>query len=157
MILRQQSPQIARLHLDSRIKPFLAFRSTSPPRRGWIRAIRDALGMTGTQLATRMRVTQPTVAEFERSEIEGRITLGTLERAAQALGCKLVYALVPEDSLENTVAARAREVAKKRLANVIQTMRLEDQELNDAAESTQLEWLTQHLLTREPRTLWHEE
>jgi predicted DNA-binding mobile mystery protein A len=156
MLLKEQ-PQISRHQLDTRIKPFLSSKSAQPPRRGWIRAIRDGLGMTGAQLAARMRVKQPTVAEFERSEAEGRITLATLERAAQALGCKLVYAFVPENSIETTVNERARAVARKRLALVGQTMRLEDQELDSEAEAWQLERLTQHLLTHEARSLWQEE
>ncbi len=82
------------------------------PARGWIRAIRDALGMTSRQLATRLDVSQSAVAQLERSEVAGSIRLDSLRRAADALGCDLVYALVPRTTLEQTVADRAASVAR---------------------------------------------
>jgi predicted DNA-binding mobile mystery protein A len=113
--------------------------------------------MTGSQLAKRLRVTQPTISELERNEATRRITLDTLDRAAKALGCRLVYALVPEESLETTVAMRAREVAQKRLVHVGRTMRLEDQEMEKDAEAWHLERLARQLAADAPSSLWDEE
>jgi predicted DNA-binding mobile mystery protein A len=113
--------------------------------------------MTGAQLAERLGIKQPSVAEFERNEVEHRITLETLDRAAKAMGCRLVYALVPEQSLETTVQLRARAVARKRMSHVGRTMRLEDQEMDKDAEAWHLERLTQQLAADAPSSLWDED
>src|SRR5271168_700114 len=102
----------SRSHLDERFSepgPLLRF---TPPARGWIKAIRQALGMTTEQLAKRMRVKQPSVINFEQSEAKGTIELATLRRVAQALDCTLIYALVPNRPLETTIQERARAFAR---------------------------------------------
>ncbi|WP_256753854.1 mobile mystery protein A [Mesorhizobium sp. Mes31] len=113
--------------LDARLllaKPIERF---TPPPRGWIRAIRDCLGMSGAQLGKRIGVAQQTIRAFELSEENGTIQLQTLRRVAQALGGKLVYAIVPDTSLEDMIRNRAREIALEALTRVSHTMRLEDQ------------------------------
>jgi predicted DNA-binding mobile mystery protein A len=126
------------------------------PTRGWIRAIRTALGMTTGQLARRMGVAQPRIIEIERGEADGNITLKTLQRAAEALGCRLVYVLVPEHPLEDTLRERASLIADQQLASVEQTMRLEAQEVHDAQQREQTRRrLADELLTR-PARLWDE-
>ena len=116
------------------------------PNAGWIRAIREALGMTAEDLAARMGVTQSTLTRIERSERTGRIQLDTLERAADALDCELVYALVPRQSLEQTATARAQELARERLRRVQHTMALEDQGVEEGHLAENLELLTRHYL-----------
>ncbi|KRP85840.1 hypothetical protein AOQ72_04145 [Bradyrhizobium yuanmingense] len=86
-------------HLDSRFATLRALSHSQRPPKGWIRAIRDALGMTTAQYAKRLGVSQPRIVELERSEQGGSVTLNTLQRAAEALGCRLVYVLVPERPL----------------------------------------------------------
>jgi predicted DNA-binding mobile mystery protein A len=78
------------------------------PHLGWIRYVRDALNMNGHQLARRMGIRQPTLARLEQKEREGTVTLGALRRAANALGCELVYSLVPRTSLADVVEAQVR-------------------------------------------------
>ncbi|MBV8446883.1 MAG: mobile mystery protein A, partial [Hyphomicrobiales bacterium] len=87
-------------HLDQRLKALSAITRNSLPPRGWIRAIRDALGMTTVQLARRLGVSQPRITELEKSELSGSISLRSLRRAAEALGCQVVYVLVPNKPLE---------------------------------------------------------
>ena len=87
------------------------------PDPGWIRTIRDALGMSSRQLAARMGLSQPAVSQLERSEVAGRIRLDSLRRAAAALECELVYALVPRVALEETLDTRARALARRDLAS----------------------------------------
>jgi predicted DNA-binding mobile mystery protein A len=123
----------ARRRLDERLrllKPEDRFR---PPPRGWVRAIRDALGMTGVQFARRLEIKPQSVDALEQSEASGSIQLRTLRRAAEALDCTLVYALVPNDSLENSVRARARKIALRDLGRVAHTMKLEAQGTADGA------------------------
>src|SRR5688572_16631363 len=92
----------SRARLDERLAQFGPAEQYRPPNRGWIRAIREALGMTTAQLATRLGVRQPSVVAIEQSEERGSIELATLRRAAEALNCSLVYALVPKQPLELT-------------------------------------------------------
>lgn len=143
-------------HLDQRFAALRgAFAGQRPPK-GSIRAVRDALGMTSAQFARRLRVAQPTAIELERSEAESRITLQSLERAAEALGCRLVYALVPEKPLEETLRQRAKHIAAKKIASVEHTMRLEDQAVR--SKKARSEWeqkLVEELLAK-PARLWDE-
>jgi predicted DNA-binding mobile mystery protein A len=112
--------------------------------------------MTSTQLAKRLGVRQPRVIEMERGEAAGKITVQSLERAAEAMGCRLVYLLVPEKPLTKMIEERASQLAKKKLASIDQTMRLEDQEVHDTNFKAQaLQRLTQELL-RQPARLWDE-
>jgi predicted DNA-binding mobile mystery protein A len=126
------------------------------PQRGWIRAIRTALGMRTGQMAKRMNVSQPRVNELERSEIQGSITLNSLERAAQALGCRVVYVFVPEHPLADTIRDRAYKLAEQKLASVEQTMRLEAQEVTDKRQrQADLRQLAETYIER-PGGLWDE-
>lgn len=102
-------------------------KSAKRPPKGWLRAIRDALGMTTAQFARRLGVSQPRIVKLEQAEIDGSVTLRSLERAAEALGCRVVYALVPHHSLAETIDERERTVARRRLESVAHTMALENQ------------------------------
>ncbi len=126
------------------------------PSRGWIRAIREALGMTTGQLAKRLGVHQPRVVELERGEATGNITIKSLQRAAEALGCRLVYTLVPEEPLTDTIRKRASVVAGRQLASVQQTMRLEAQEVTDKGQLQEAQQKLVANLLRRPARLWDE-
>ena len=117
----------SRSTLDERFREMGPATRFSVPVRGWIRAVRGALGMTTEQLAKRLSVRQPSVIAIEQSEAKGTIELATLRRVAEALDCTLVYALVPKQPLGDTVRARARAFLRGRRAAVEHTMVLEDQ------------------------------
>lgn len=119
----------SRSRLDERFKELGPFTRFAPPVRGWIKAIREALGMSTAQLAKRMGIKQPSIIALEQSEAKGTIELATLRRAAEALDCNLVYALVPKKPLETIVRDRAREFVRRRLEPVEQSMLLEDQKV----------------------------
>ena len=104
-------------------------RSLARPQGGWIRGIRIALGMSAKDLASRMNIDASTLSRLETSEIEGRVNLESLTRAAEALNCDLVYALVPRESLELTVSRQAHSVARNSLEDTNLTMALESQAL----------------------------
>ena len=146
---------IARKHLDDRLNGKAVAESLTRPPRGWIKAIREALGMSTAQLAHRMRVSQPAVVLLEQSEVSDKIKLETLQRVAAALNCRLVYALIPETPLESMVQDRARQVAAKHLGAVEHTMRLENQEVGSGNIRTeQIDRLASQI---DVRTLWNEE
>jgi predicted DNA-binding mobile mystery protein A len=126
---KHERAALARSGLDARFHDHNILAFTERPTRGWVRAIRDALGMSSRQLAARMDISQPAVAQLERSEADGVVQLDTLRRAADALECDLVYVLVPRASLDEVVRNRARTVARADIATVDRTMRLEQQGL----------------------------
>jgi predicted DNA-binding mobile mystery protein A len=114
--------------IDRSLEPFAGLRSVSRPQRGWLRAVREALGVTIREVSQKMRNTPQTVASFEKSEAGNRITLQTLRRYAEALDCELVYAIVPKNgSLKRLAETRIRAKAEKDVRAVEHTMALEDQ------------------------------
>jgi predicted DNA-binding mobile mystery protein A len=118
----------AREGLDQRLVPLGPPSRYVPPPLGWVRAIRDALGMTAADLAARMGVTGPAVRSLENKETDGGARLSSLRRAAQAMDCTLVYAFIPNSSLQHTVERRATTILDERMKRVHQTMALEAQE-----------------------------
>jgi predicted DNA-binding mobile mystery protein A len=104
----------------------------------------------------RLRITQPSTTGMEQAEASKTITLETLERAARALDCELVYALVPRKPLETLVQERARECARGRLRAISHSMALEDQRVGEEDERAQLERLVQKLIDGPGSALWHE-
>ena len=139
----------SRSQLDQRFKEWSAV-SYNAPVRGWIKAIREALGMTTAQLADRMGVKQPSIVSLEQSEEKGTIELATLRRAAEALDCRLVYALVPNKPLETMVRERARLFIRRRRGPVEHSMLLEDQEVNRSADAN----LDDVVRETNPRLFW---
>jgi predicted DNA-binding mobile mystery protein A len=148
---RRKSAAEARRSLDRVLAPYRALSPRRPPR-GWIRAIRDAFGMTAGQLGARMGVTQPTVQKLERSEQEGTIQLNSLRRVAEALDCELVYVFVPREPLERAYETAAREVARRELRAISHSMALEDQAVDDADEDDRLRRFIEDEL--DPREVW---
>jgi predicted DNA-binding mobile mystery protein A len=146
---------LARKHLDKRLDRLRPTEAFARPPRGWVRAIRDALGMTAEQLAKRLHVSQSRVSALERAEVDDSVTLATLRRAAEALDCTLVYALVPRQPLEKQLMERARAVAAEKLSRVDQTMRLEDQGVSAEELNSERERLAREL-AEHPRRLWDE-
>lgn len=139
----------------AKLKP-LTNEAARPPC-GWIRAIREALGMTTGQLAKRLGVHQPRVTELERGEATGNITAKSLERAAEALGCRLVYVFMPKEPLGDTIHKRASIIAERQLASVEHTMRLEAQGVNDEAQRQEAHRRLVDKLLRRPARLWDEQ
>lgn len=141
-------------HLDARFAALRPLAKSPRPPKGWLRAVRNALGMTTAQFAQRLGVSQPRIVELEQSEASGSVTLNTLQRAAEALGCRLVYALVPEQPLAETVRERAELIAERQSGAVEHTMRLEDQAVTSKQASKDLRRQRIEELMRRPARLW---
>lgn len=110
--------------------------------------------MTTRQLGDRLGVGPSTITALEQSELRDAVSLATLRAAAEAMGCRLVYAMVPDPGLEDTVYQRAMRLADAQLARSSHTMVLENQGLaaeDLAAERTRL---VEDLLRGDPRRLW---
>jgi predicted DNA-binding mobile mystery protein A len=87
--------------------------------------------MSARELGARMEVTPQAVSALEHAERSGGIRLSSLRRAASAMDCDVVYALVPRRSLDHTVRLAAENAARRRLGRVAGTMALEDQTVGD--------------------------
>lgn len=139
--------------LETTLAPWRSLRH-SRPTVGWLKAIREALGMTTRQLAQSVGVSQSTVIDIEKSERKGDITLASLRRYAAALDCELVYALVPRRPLQETLEARADQLARDQVARVSQSMSLENQATSDEHRQREIADLRQKLLEGKRSRLW---
>lgn len=144
---------IIRQQLDTTLASLKAT-NTQVPVKGWIRAIREALGMSGRQLAQRLKVSQPRIPRLEQDELTGSVTIKTMQQVAEALDCTFVYALVPRTSLEDTVRGQARLVLQERMGRVAHSMLLEAQSLSAEEQQRSLEAAIDELLREMPKELW---
>lgn len=151
----RHNQSIIRRQLDARFDKLRPVMHLAKPQAGWIRAIRQSLGMSAAQLADRMGVSQPRIIAMEHGEAQGAINVKTLQRAAEALNCTLVYVLVPNEPLEQVVHDRSIRVAAERVANVEHTMRLENQPTPAEARDAQLREVAESLVAHTPRFLWN--
>jgi predicted DNA-binding mobile mystery protein A len=126
------------------------------PRIGWIKTLRQALGMTAQQLASRIGVTRGRMVQIENAEVADAITLRSLKNAAAAMGCEVVYAIVPVGSysLEDIVRARANQIAAERIARVAHSMSLEAQTVKSKTTKRQKEQNAQNLRDIMNKKLW---
>jgi predicted DNA-binding mobile mystery protein A len=130
-------------------------RPTRPPA-GWLRAIREALGMTSSVLAARLEITASGVRKLEQAEAADAITLGTLRRVAEALDCDLQYALVPRRPLREMRRQQALRLAQQWQQRAGRTMALEAQPIDAPSEGAQqrLEAMAQEILRTSGTRLW---
>lgn len=149
-----ETAALARKHLDRRLAPLRKTNDLVRPPRGWIKALREALGMTTAQLAHRTGVAQSRISRIEKDEVGDAVTLKTLRQIAEGLDCTLIYALVPNDSLEQTARKRACVIADQQLARTHHTMKLENQALTASDLSSERERLVRSLIDGDPRRLW---
>lgn len=142
--------------VDSALAPFREIPDPDRPGTGWIRAIREASGMSIRQLAERMGASKTTAATLERNEAADTVKLSSLRVVAEALDCDLVYALVPRTSLEDSVRRRARLVAERVVGRVSQSMDLENQAIPVTERERQISDLAEKLWQEMPRELWND-
>jgi predicted DNA-binding mobile mystery protein A len=123
---------LRRDQLDRSLAPFISASAEPRPQRGWLQAIREALGFSLERVAKKMGTSRARILEFERAEKNDRITLQSLRRVAEAMDCKLVYAIVPMSGTTTDLAERyARERATADVREAGNTMALEDQSVNN--------------------------
>lgn len=146
--------KIIREQLDKRLDKRLVNQLYS--ERGWIKVIREALGMSASQLAKRVGIDQSRISRIENNEAAGDLKLSSMNKIAEGLGMKFIYAFIPHQSLEEMVRDRARKIARQQIAQVNKTMRLEDQELSTEEKAKAFDDLVQKILIDDPKGLWDE-
>ena len=126
------------------------------PAEGWIRTVRKALGMSGAQLAKRMGVTRARIAQAEKAELEGGITLKSLQAAAEAMGCRLVYSFAPPDTIENVIIDQARKKARAIVGRAGTHMAFENQAVSDSRTRHEITRLMNELMYQMPPDFWED-
>lgn len=138
--MRSEFKNLRLKQLDRALEPYRTAREVPRPSKGWIRSIRQALGVSSGELARRLGTSRQLPLQFEKGEAEDRITLKSLRAVANALDCDLVYALVPRaGSIRELIENRARAEAKDRVLGVEHSMALEDQAAGKIDEAVEAE------------------
>ena len=122
--------------------------------KGWIKIIREALGMTTQQLAHKVGINQSRISRLENAEIDGDLKLSSLKKVAEGLNMQFVYGFVPKNGLENMVLEQAQKIARKRMKRVNHTMKLE--ELSNNEKSKAFQDLVQKILIKDAKDFWNE-
>jgi predicted DNA-binding mobile mystery protein A len=138
--MRSEFKNLRLKQLDRALEPFQAAREVPRPSKGWIRTIRQVLGVSSGELARRLGTSRQLPLQLEKGEAEDRATLKSLRAAANALDCDLVYALVPRaSSMQELIENRARAEAKNRVLGVEHSMALENQAVGRIDEAVEAE------------------
>lgn len=156
MKLNPRTISETRNYLDKLLKKQKPLSKQSRPRQGWIKNIRVALGMSSRQLAKFLGQTSAHVLALEKREAQDKITLDTLQRVAQALGCHFIYAIVPPNgvSLESMLNSQARQAAERIIRSTQHSMRLEAQEVSNKITREQIEDLALELKQKNDPRIW---
>lgn len=134
---------------------FAPLQKVAPPPTGWIKAIRNAIGMSMLQMGKRLFITKQSVQDIERREKDGSISIKALREAARVLDMQLVYGFVPNDgSLEELIERKAKELAKQIVQRTSNSMKLEDQENSQQRITKAIEERAAIIKNEMPKTLW---
>jgi predicted DNA-binding mobile mystery protein A len=141
--------------LNSKMKSYALLQKIPIPPTGWVKAIRVALGISAEQLGKKLGITRQGVMDMERREREGTITLKALQETAKALDMHLVYGFVPQDeSLEDLIDRKARQLATEIVMRTSHTMKLEDQENSKKRIEKAIQERVNAIKDEMPRSLW---
>lgn len=89
--------KLARKKLDMEMQPYRKAGKQENPTNELMRAVRQALRVPVKEICGKMGVCRSVLLRLEASERKKAITLRSLARMAGAMGCKVVYGVVPED------------------------------------------------------------
>lgn len=145
---------IQRRQVEESLVPWHTMSPHDRPSGGWVRTIRQALGMSAAQLGRRLGLSRQAAADLERREVSLSVTLATLQKAAEAMNADLVYAIVPRQGLEDTIRAQARKKAEHTLGRAAHTMKLEAQGVSDSEYNAQLDDAEEQIMEERPGDLW---
>jgi predicted DNA-binding mobile mystery protein A len=148
-----RSKKLARQQLDKKLQ-LLSEGGIYVPSQGWIFAIREALGMSQSQLAERLGVARQTVSRIEKSEISGNLEIKTLRKVAQALGCNVGYVFLPKVPLEAAVQNQALVLARRIIEETEKHMRLEKQGTGQKFQEAALVELAAELAREGGKKIW---
>jgi len=142
--------------LDRHLRNLVAAENTLrvPPSGGWVKTIREALGMSAAQLAKRLGVSRAAVYKLENRETGRNVTLKQLDKAAAALDCEVLYAFVPRQSVEQTIRDQAHRKAERQLRAANESMGLEAEGVEDSDFATAVSSAASYTEAVTDRHLW---
>ena len=126
------------------------------PKEGWICTVRKALGMSGVQLAHRLGVTKALAYRNESAELSGSVTLKTMQRIAEAMDCRFVYAIVPNGEIDELILKQARKKAAVLVKKTNTQMALEEQSLSADQINYEIDRLAREMAETMPSDFWDE-
>lgn len=125
------------------------------PPIGWIKAIRNGIGMSMEQLGKKLSITKQGVMDIEKREKEGAITIKSMQEIAKAIDMQFVYGFVPDaGSLDQMIETRALEMATKIVQRTSNTMKLEDQENSKERIEKAIKERAAEIINKTPKILW---
>lgn len=152
--MKPEYKRLIREQLETTLNRLSCVKDVQRPAKGWLRALREALGMSGKQFARRLGVAPPRITALEKNELSGSVTIKTMQQAANALDCDFIYAIVPRENLTEIVRKRALSLARKRLSRVSHSMLLEEQQLSDVEQQKAFDFEVQEIIREMPKELW---
>lgn len=144
--------------LNQKLSPWIQLRGQEIPN-GWLRHMRSALGMTTRILASRMNISQSTLVALESREEIGNVTISNLKKAAEAMDCELIYAMIPKApsiNLDDILEKRGKIAARKLVESVNHSMALENQKVSKREIEAQIEELSREMIKDFDPRLWDE-
>ena len=125
------------------------------PMGGWLATFQEAIGMSAPSLAERLGVSRNSVYSSIQNEQAGTISLNQLDKMAEAMGGKLVYAIIPrEGPVEGIIMAQARKKAERIIQRTRAHMALEEQTEGLRSQEEMIEELAGELTREMPRDFW---
>jgi len=124
------------------------------PSEGWIRTTRKALGLSGAQLGRLRGMTRASVSNLERAELEGSVTIKRMQQMAESMGCRFVYAVVPEGDVEEVIRMRALNRARTQVREASVHMALEAQALSPQKLEAEIERIANELIEASSPEIW---
>lgn len=125
------------------------------PLGGWIAAFQEAIGMSTSALADRVSISRNNVYSAIKNEQSGSISLNQLEKMADAMGGKLVYAIIPrQGEVDDIIMAQARKKAKRIIQRTRAHMALEEQTEGLRSQEEMIEDLAREVSREMPRDFW---
>jgi predicted DNA-binding mobile mystery protein A len=125
------------------------------PPIGWIKTIRNGIGMSMEQLGKKLSITKQGVMDIEKREKEGAITIKSMQEIAKAMDTQFVYGFVPNaGSLEQMIETRALEIATKIVERTSTTMKLEDQANSKERIEKAIKERASEIINKTPKILW---
>ncbi len=157
MKLNKERINLQRHQLDNRLKRIINIKGEDIPAQGWVKAIRESLGIPATLLAKKLGISQPTLSELEKYEAKGSITINSLKKMADALNCDLKYFIIPREpykSFEDIIDRQIDKAVKKELNDLNQTMLLENQALSQKEMNYQMDIVRRKMKDKITSKIW---
>lgn len=141
--------------LDQKLENFKNSSMVLVPTKGWINTIRTTLNMTRDQLGAKLEMTKGAIQKIEEREASGQITINKLKDVGQALDMKFVYGFVPnEGSIDNLIAIKSENLARKIVIRTNQNMKLEDQGIGDEKLNKTINDLAKEIKREVRKSIW---